>query len=123
MKPRQKGYSAWENDGARLWENPYDEDDAAYEKWREGWHQARKEEWADRIRRTCRQERVDGIRVMSAQDDRVCGPCAARDGEFFSCEEAIENPPIPHESCENDYCRCVYETVVQDSLLSDLLDL
>lgn len=120
----QQGYSAWEKHGARLWDNPHKEGTDAHSEWLDGWYQARKDRWVRRIRKTCQRDNVKGIRVVDSDDDRVCDACSERDGKFFSCEEAIQDPPIPHENCSNDRCRCVYVAEHgDDSLLNELLDL
>ena len=125
-KTFREGYKAWKDEGENFFQNPYDEEEQSesHSQWADGWRLALKEMWAERIRRDCRKDRVKGIEVVDSGDDRVCSACAERDGIFFSAEEEIKDPPIPHEDCSSiyGYCRCVYTVVSENSLLDRLQD-
>jgi len=118
--PYDEGYTAWRNDETSFYQNPYEEGTDARANWAEGWREAWKDHWHERVRETCRRDRVTAIEVLACGDDRVCGPCQERDGQLFAAKEAIENPPIPHEDCEGDYCRCVF--VVPDEGRDSVID-
>jgi hypothetical protein len=42
-----------------------------------------------------------------------CGPCRDAHGTVHPIEEALEEPPLPHEDCEQDDCRCTYRAVLE----------
>ena len=63
---------------------------------------------------------VAGVKVMTADDERVCAHCQSLDGKVFTIQEALEAMPIPGPNCtdgneQNPHggrCRCVYIAVI-----------
>ena len=63
---------------------------------------------------------VAGVKVMAADDERVCAYCQSLDGKVFTIQKALEAMPIPGPNCtdgneQNPHggrCRCVYIVVI-----------
>ena len=81
------------------------------EKWKEIAEEARKD-----IREAGRGDDFEldseigtyGVMIMSSRDERTCNPCLDHDGTTYTLDEAKEQEPLPHGSCENEECRCIY---------------
>ena len=62
---------------------------------------------------------VAEVKVMTAEDERVCAHCQSLDGRVFAIQEALEALPIPSPYCtdgneQNPHggrCRCLYNPV------------
>ena len=62
---------------------------------------------------------VAEVKVMTAEDERVCAHCQSLDGKVFAIQEALEAMPIPGPYCtdgneQNPHggrCRCTYSPV------------
>lgn len=110
----REGYKAFGED-VKHYRNPYDEDEQPNRRaqWLSGWqdhqYEYRSDELRDRLRKA-ESPLKKKVVVDSSKDDRVCGPCAERDGNVYSVEEALDKMPLPHEDCQNIRCRCVYLT-------------
>jgi hypothetical protein len=63
---------------------------------------------------------VVGVKVMTADDERVCAHCQSLDGKVFTIPKALEAMPIPGPNCtdgneqnpNSGRCRCVYIAVI-----------
>lgn len=62
---------------------------------------------------------VYGVLVMSQRDEHVCKPCLDQDGKVYTLEEAKDDPPIPHDACENDECRCSYLPIMDEETFEE----
>lgn len=49
------------------------------------------------------------VRLETAGDDQVCGPCQERQGRAYVIAEA---PRALAAACENEQCRCFYVPVI-----------
>jgi hypothetical protein len=47
-----------------------------------------------------------GVMILSQRDEHACLSCLKHDGEQYTIKERRENPPLPHDGCENEECRC-----------------
>ena len=62
---------------------------------------------------------VAEVKVMTAEDERVCAHCQSLNGKVFAIQEALEALPIPSPYCtdgneQNPHgrrCRCDYSPV------------
>ncbi len=62
---------------------------------------------------------VAEVKVMTAQDERVCAHCQSLDGKVFAIQEALQEMPIPGPCCtdgnqQNPHggrCLCLYNPV------------
>jgi len=78
-------------------------------------YEGRIEDVRDELRRLLETDVVYGVEVYSSKDDRVCEACEERDGKVYPLtEELVEDPPVPHEDCENEACRCVLLSVMDE---------
>ena len=81
--------------------------------------EARRRQWLDDRRerklgglRRIQAIGIDRVRVSTAQDERVCRRCTARDGVVIATVEAASGLPCENE---NDGCRCVYIPVIPEA--------
>ena len=59
---------------------------------------------------------INRVQVLTADDERVCGHCKSLDGKIFGIRQALNQLPIPGETCtdrmaKNQFggmCRCIY---------------
>jgi hypothetical protein len=56
---------------------------------------------------------VTGVMIVAPPPLSSCGPCRDAHGTVHPIEEALEEPPLPHEDCEQDDCRCTYRAVLE----------
>lgn len=62
---------------------------------------------------------IQKVKVLTADDERVCQACQKLDGKVFSVSAALKIMPIPCQSCDDrseknphgGFCRCVYVSV------------
>ena len=63
---------------------------------------------------------VNRVKVLTAQDERVCRDCQSTDGKTYAIRDALETTPLPGKHCtdggrKNPHggrCRCVYLAVL-----------
>ena len=55
---------------------------------------------------------ITQVQVLTAQDERVCAHCRAREGKTFSIKEAQTRNLLSGAHCDEGYCRCVYLSVI-----------
>jgi ribosome modulation factor len=108
----EEGYDA-RGRGMSHRDNPYDkqEQPEKYEKWLSGLRAHRRDEIRRRIQLDAETGVVHGIEVRAPSTGDVCEVCAERDGTVYPIEEALMEPPIPHDDCDSDWCRCVYISI------------
>lgn len=108
----KEGYDARDR-GKSYRDNPYDEQEqpTKYEMWLSGLRAYRRDEVRRRIQLDAEIGVVRGIEVRAPRTGHVCEACAERHGTVYPIEEALVEPPIPHDECEGDWCRCVYISI------------
>lgn len=64
---------------------------------------------------------IYGVVIMSQRDKYVCRPCLDHDGEMYTIRERRDNPPLPHDECENEECRCTMLPIPDRETYIDML--